>query len=166
MYYLSLHDMVWINAQIVSSGTPLDYEALEAGMAAQYAYGDSRDIRSQAGWMAEASLRHTAFRSGSVRTALLSVAVFLHGNGAELREDLAALSTTVREIRSGTKPGSGLIEALARTVPESPEDRYRHPPLRTTYRIVADHLAPVLAELAAEDGVVADWSVSPFLHRD
>jgi len=170
--YLTVHDIVWINAQICGEGVPFDYERLEAGMAAQYAYGDSRNVDAQAARFVERMLRTAPFREGNLRTGLLCTTVFLMANGRTIAAATSALPDMVRQVADGSADGSALLAQLtegghgssgAGSVEAPPE---ADAPLRALAFSAMQSLDEPLAKLEPHDGAVHGWSSSPYLHRD
>lgn len=94
MHYLSVHDLVWINTTVTGKTLRFDYVRLEEAMAAQYAYGDSRNVPAQAANLLATLLFKPPFEYGNRRTAFLAVAAFLNANGHALQvgdEEAAAI---------------------------------------------------------------------------
>src|SRR5437588_8304574 len=85
MHYLSVHDLVWINSTVTGKTLPYDYQTLEAAMAAQYSYGDSRDTVAQAASLLGSFLTGPPFQYGNLRTAFIATAAFLTANGYGLQ---------------------------------------------------------------------------------
>lgn len=172
MFYLTVHNLVWLNSTVCGPNVPHDYERLEEAMAAQYRYGDSRNLLGQAAAFAEKMLAGVPFREGNLRTGLLAVSVFLRGNGLALHvTDHAAQA--VRDVSSGRATGEDLLAAL---LPSSSVTAGNEPvptpvaPSPSTLRRLAEEarraLSAAFAELEREDGAVAGWQTSPYLHRD
>lgn len=180
MFYLTVHDLVWINAQLCGEGVPFDYEKLEAGMAAQYAYGYSRDVFGQGATFVETMVRKEPFREGNLRTALVSLAIFLLGNDVALAADLDAragdIAATVEALRQPEGDGMALLEQLlGKPVPEDVAPPTPPDPsvgagvprsVRSLYEQALSLLSPVVDLLAPRDGAVDGWHSSPYLHRD
>lgn len=174
MFYLTVHDLVWINAGFCGPDVPFDYERLEACMAAQYGYGDSRDLLGQAAAFAETCLRSDTFREGNLRTGLAAVGMFLQANGAPLQPQ-DQVEEVVRKVRSGESSGEALVEALvssetfARLNSEDvlPQPLSPSPAVLPSLReSVHDVLANALQRLEPHDGEIPNWHSSPYLHRD
>jgi prophage maintenance system killer protein len=79
--YLTTHDIVWVNNTVTGKVNRFDYMALEAAMAAQYQYGDSRNVLLGASNLLEKLLFKPAFADGNNRTALIATLSFLNANG-------------------------------------------------------------------------------------
>jgi hypothetical protein len=170
--YLTVHDIVWINAQICGEGVPFDYERLEAGMAAQYAYGDSRNVDAQAARFVERMLRTAPFREGNLCTGLLCTAVFLMANGRTIAATTSALADTVRQVADGSCDGSGLLDRLVAGGHDATGGggvaslSEADVSLRALAFSAMQSLAESLEKLTPHDGAVHGWSSSPYLHRD
>ena len=174
MFYLTVHDLVWLNSLFAGDHVPFDYERLEACMAAQYGYGYSRDLLGQAAAFAEAMLRKNPFREGNLRSGLVAVSVFLSGNGIELAPR-PSVADAVRAVHRNEADGEALLKALipgavvasdeSKTVAVQPVG-----PSPSALRTLTDDaralLAGSLSALEAEDGPVPGWQSSPYLHRD
>lgn len=85
MKYLSVHDLVWLNATITGETQPFNYVALEEAMAAQYSYGESRDVPRQAANLLDTLVNKAPFQCGNVRTGFIATAAFLSANGYALK---------------------------------------------------------------------------------
>ncbi len=171
MFYLTVHDIVWVNELICGAGVPFDYELLEACMAAQYGYGDSRDVLGQAGAFAEKMIRTVPFREGNLRTGLVCVTMFLTGNRLSLEPDASRLLEVARAVQAGASEGEDLVAALrgrfgSQTPQEAAVNAGRPPAVRSLASQALARLGPVLDACAEEDGPVPGWTASPYLHRD
>lgn len=113
MEYLTVHDFVWINNAITGKVNPYDYFALEACMAAQYCYGDSNNVPTQAAELLSKLLRANPFESGNQRTALISVLSFLNANGYATVQGEAELADAIRAVATGSLSVSEAIASLA-----------------------------------------------------
>lgn len=162
MVYLTVHDLVWLNSLVRGEAAPHDYEILEAGMAAQYGYGDSRDLNGQAAAFAEQMLRRHPFREGSLRTGLLGVSTFLACNGVRLAAG-ADVVDRVRSVARGAEVGETLIAAL---VGDTSAPEVEPSSVRRVARETRQALLTAIEAMADEDGPVSGWSASPYLHRD
>ncbi len=114
MHYLSVHDLCWINATVVGKTLPFDYERLEAAMAAQYGYGDSRETATQAANFLEALLLCPPFAYGNRRTAFIAVVTFLNANGYALQVEDAEAADVVSRVASRSLSPQEAIQTLAR----------------------------------------------------
>jgi prophage maintenance system killer protein len=166
VFYLTVHDIVWLNTRLTGRSVAFDYEKLEAAMAAQYGYGESRDVLGQATRFAEALLRDTAFEEGNLGTALLCVDAYLRGNGVAELALPAGLADTVRQVREGRSAGSALVAALVGSAGTPIPSGGPVPSLRAIAARAQARLAQALRDLAPEDGPAPGWAASPLLHRD
>ena len=113
MQYLTTHDFVWINTTIKGSVQSFDYLILEAAMAAQYQYGDSRDVPIQAANLLQKLLIEKPFAAGNRRTALIGALTFLNVNHyATIATDEDIVKSIVA-IESGVKSVGEVIAAIA-----------------------------------------------------
>src|SRR5688572_19158478 len=101
LLYLSVHDIVWINATILGVTVPFDYEKLEAAMAAQYSYGDSTNVSLQAANVLASFILKPPFAAGNRRTAFVAVATFLNANGYALQADDKEAAAIVQRLDRG-----------------------------------------------------------------
>lgn len=113
MEYLTVHDIVWINNAITGNINPYDYFALEACMAAQYAYGTSHDVPTQAAELLGKLLHAKPFTEGNLRTTLISALSFLNANGYATIQSEAELADTIRAVASGSLAAADAIRAIA-----------------------------------------------------
>lgn len=125
--YLTTHDIVWINTTVTGTVNRFDYIALEAAMAAQYQYGDSRNVTAQAANFLQVMLTKPAFSDGALRTALIGAFTFLNANGYATKvTDAEAVKILVETARQERTPQDA-IDALV-AVAETP---LKGVPLRT-----------------------------------
>jgi death-on-curing family protein len=114
MEYLTTHDLVWINTTITGSAEPYNYVTLEAAMAGQYSYGESRDVPAQAANLFSNLLFKAPFAAGNIRTALIAALTFLNANGFSIRvtdEEIASIVKAVAA-RKAT-PGQAIADLCA-----------------------------------------------------
>ncbi len=111
--YLSVHDLVWINSTATGETLSFDYETLEQAMAAQYSYGDSRDIPVQAANLLHTIVAKRPFEFGNFRTAYVAVVTFLVANGYRLKVTPAAAAEILLKVNSGGLLASSAIVELA-----------------------------------------------------
>ena len=166
MFYLTVHDIVWLNSQLAGRDVAFDYETLEAAVAAQYGYGDSRDVMGQAAEFAEKLLRSSPFQQGNLATGLLCVGVYLLGNGVEAPASGAGLADTVRDVRDGRSAGAAVVAALAGNAAARTPSGGSVPGVRAIAARVQASSAQALGSLKLDDGPVEGWAASPHLHRD
>src|SRR5438477_10114142 len=95
IHYLSVHDLVWINTTVTGLTLSFDFETLEQAMAAQYSYGDSRDVPGQAANLLHILVEKRPFEYGNTRTAFVAVAAFLGANGYPLQVDDAQMADLI-----------------------------------------------------------------------
>ncbi len=173
MFYLSVHDLVWINSLIAGDGVPFDYELLEEAIAAQYGYGDSTDVLTQAADFVQAIAVGRPFERGNIRTALIALSVYLEGNGRRVNLDGASAPQAIRELASGTKAAAEVVELL---LADGSGATLRRAPVvagdvhavmsRTTVLNLLDRAGSALDALAEHDHPVTDRRFRPELHRD
>jgi len=114
MEYLTTHDLVWINTTITGSAEPYNYVTLEAAMAGQYSYGDSRDVPAQAANLFSSLLFRAPFASGNIRTALVAVLSFLNANGYSTRvTDEEAVGIVQAVAHRQTNPAQAIVDLCA-----------------------------------------------------
>lgn len=114
MHYLSVHDIVWINATLTGETVPFDYEKLEAAMAAQYSYGDSTDVAGQAANCLATFILKPPFAYGNLRTAFVAVTTFLNANGFALQVGDAGAAQAIRNLGRGAATAAETIDILAK----------------------------------------------------
>lgn len=113
MHYLSVHDLVWINATLTGTTPQYDFQKLEACMAAQYSYGQSTNVPLQAANFLETALTKAAFTTANRRTAFIAVASFLNANGYSLKVDDVKAADIIRRVAQQSLPPTQAIAELA-----------------------------------------------------
>lgn len=111
--YLTTHDIVWINHTVTGKVNRFDYIQLEAAMAAQYQYGDSRDVPVQAANFLQTLLSRPAFACGNLQTAFIATLTFLNANGYATRVGDADAAHLILEVANGQRLAPDAIAALA-----------------------------------------------------
>ena len=114
LHYLSVHDIVWINATITGETLPFDYEKLEAAMAAQYSYGDSTDVAGQAANFLASFILKPPFAFGNTRTAFVALATFLNANGFSLQLGDEEIAQAIQSLARGETTAAETIGKLAK----------------------------------------------------
>ena len=82
--YLTLQDMIWINAQVTGATQEFDYSRLEEATFFQYGYGGSMDIFAQSSRFLSGFAKLAPFGVGNEATAFVGFAAFLLMNGRRL----------------------------------------------------------------------------------
>ena len=113
MQYLSVHDLVWINATATGETLHFHYDALEAAMAAQYNYGNSTNVPVQAANMLSKMLEAPIFEHGNRQTAFIAVTAFLVANGFRLVVTDSEAVAIVEKVASSQMEASQAISKLA-----------------------------------------------------
>lgn len=113
MHYLSVHDLVWINTTLVGKTLTFDYRPLEEAMAAQYSYGESKNVPLQAANLLDTLVTKKPFAYGNRRTGFLAVAAFLNANGYALQVDDAQAAEIVRSLAEKRTTANEAVVALA-----------------------------------------------------
>jgi death-on-curing family protein len=114
MEYLTTHDLVWINTTITGSAEPYNYVTLEAAMAGQYSYGESRNVSAQAANLFSSLLFKAPFAAGNIRTALVAALTFLNANGYSIRVTDAEAAELVKSVAARqTTPAQAILDLCA-----------------------------------------------------
>jgi len=113
MEYLTTHDLVWINNIVTGRVLPYDYVTLEAAMAGQYSYGESRSTLDQAGKLLDRILRNAPFAHGNRRTALIATLTFLNANGYATKSTDRDAADVIFALEQGATTAPLAMEALA-----------------------------------------------------
>jgi len=113
MEYLTTHDLVWINNVVTGAVNPFNYVPLEAAMASQYGYGDSRDVEGQAANFLEHLLFTSPFAGGNRRTAFIATLTFLNANGYATKVGDQEAAQTVLSVAQRQRTSQEAIGALA-----------------------------------------------------
>ena len=113
MHYLSVHDLTWINSTLAGKTLTFNYQTLEEAMAAQYSYGDSKNVAVQAANFLNTLALKKPFAYGNRRTAFVAVAAFLNANGYALLVDDQEAARIVRALTDKKVTPAEAIAALA-----------------------------------------------------
>lgn len=113
MEYLTTHDLVWVNNVVTGRVYPYDYVTLEAAMAGQYSYGQSRDIPGQAAALLERLLFKAPFAQGNRRTAFISTLTFLNANGYTISLEDQEAARVISELEQRLITSAQAIRRLA-----------------------------------------------------
>lgn len=113
MEYLTTHDLVWINNVVTGAVNPFNYVPLEAAIASQYGYGDSRDVEGQAANFLDHLLSTAPFASGNRRTAFIALLTFLNANGYATKQGDPDAVQTVQSVAQRQRTPQEAIDALA-----------------------------------------------------
>lgn len=113
MQYLTTHDLIWINQTVTGQVQPFNYVTLEAAMAGQYSYGQSRDVPNQAAILLERLMFSSPFALGNRRTAFVSTLAFLHSNGYALQVSDVEAARAILELERGNLTPMQAIHRLA-----------------------------------------------------
>jgi death on curing protein len=113
MEYLTTHDLVWVNNIVTGKVQPYNYVTLEAVMAAQYSYGESRNVVEQAAKLLERLIHNAPFALGNRRTAFISTLTFLNANGYATRATDTEAVQTLKEMEQGLITPVQAIERIA-----------------------------------------------------
>jgi death-on-curing family protein len=113
MHYLSVHDLVWINTTLVGKTLTFDYRTLEEAMAAQYSYGESKNVSLQAANLLDTLVAKQPFAYGNRRTGFLAVAAFLNANGYALQVDDSQAADLIRSLAEKRTTAPEAIATLA-----------------------------------------------------
>jgi death-on-curing protein len=85
--YLTVQDVLWINLQVSGRVNGFDYATLEEATFYQYAYGDSKELLSQAQRFLHGFLAKSPISAANEATAFVAFATFLRLNGVHLSVD-------------------------------------------------------------------------------
>jgi len=124
MEYLTVHDLVWINSTVTGKVNPYNYVTLEAAMAGQYSYGDSKNVLEQAANLLERLLATAPFSEGNLRTAYIATLSFLNANGYATKVDDADAASAVRSVAHGLKSPQQAIAEIAAPAAQALESTY------------------------------------------
>ena len=113
MEYLTTHDLVWINNVVTGAVNPFNYGPLEAAMASQYGYGDSRNVEGQAANFLDHLLFTAPFASGNRRTAFIATLTFLNANGFATKVSDPEATQIVQAVAQRERTPQEAIAALA-----------------------------------------------------
>jgi len=113
MEYLTTHDLVWVNNLVTGEVLTYNYVNLEAAMAGQYRYGQSRNVPEQGAVLLNRLLFKAPFAQGNRRTAFVALMTFLNANGYAASVDDAEAAQTLYAVESGQLSPIDAIEKLA-----------------------------------------------------
>ena len=151
IHYLSVHDLVWINSTITGQTLAFNFETLEQAMAAQYGYGNSRDVPAQASNFLNTLITRNPFAHGNLRTAYVSVIAFLTANGHPCQVDDAKSPDIIHAVAAGTMSAAGAVAALSSA---SGGEGGAGASLRSLVTQICNEHSDALKELSAGDGGV------------
>jgi death-on-curing protein len=148
MHYLSVHDLVWINTIVTGKTLVFDYERLEAVMAAQYGYGQSTNVPSQAASLLETALKKRPFAYGNLRVAFVALVTFLNANGYSVEVDDRRAAQIISSVSKEELSASQAIAEIA-----SPTEQRLKPgtTLRQLVSFICNRHAEALKLLKEED---------------
>lgn len=89
MQYLTVQDIIWINALAMKSPQRFDFSRLEEASYYQYAYGGSNDLAGQASRLLSGFRQQAPFEAGNDVTAFVAFVALLKANGKGLKEGAA-----------------------------------------------------------------------------
>jgi prophage maintenance system killer protein len=81
LQYLTVQDILWINHQIAKKVNTFDYAKLEEATFYQYAYGESKDVPSQAERFLRGFLQLEPIAAFNQATGIIGMISFLEVNG-------------------------------------------------------------------------------------
>jgi prophage maintenance system killer protein len=84
IHYLTVQDVLWINQEVTKRVNDFKFAQLEEATYAQYAYGKSKGVLTQAAQFLATFLKLKPFTSGNRATAFVAALTFLKMNGYEL----------------------------------------------------------------------------------
>ena len=113
MEYLTTHDLVWINNALTGAVSSYNYVTLEAAMAGQYRYGDSKDTLEQAATLLRRLLDTAPFQKANRRTAFIALLSFLNANGYATRLNDSDAAALLRDVAEGRKTAADAVTELA-----------------------------------------------------
>lgn len=118
--YLSLQDMIWINAECVGRPQTYAYDALEECSYYQYSYKQSMYLPRQAARFLMGFLKYKPFASGNLKTTLIAVLAFLEINGYEVELPPAQAADWLLSVKHRKKhPLSAIQQISHRAAPGS-----------------------------------------------
>jgi prophage maintenance system killer protein len=120
MRYLTVHDVIWMNTALTGSPQRYDFDRLENAVYSQYAYGDSRDVLSQAARMLRRLLQDKPFDEGNPLTALVATTTFLRLNGYALQIGAEEVQSVLEQLTQGQISVKGFV--LQRAKPAAPAE--------------------------------------------
>ncbi|MCS6919106.1 MAG: hypothetical protein NZM28_04995 [Fimbriimonadales bacterium] len=129
--YLTLQDLIWINAEVTKSPQPYSYDRLEEATYYQYSYRQSRDVPLQAARFLWGYLKYRPFARGNLATALIATLAFLHINGYETRLPAEHAAEWIQQVALRRKHPLDAIRqiatpALTGTQPEALRELAHH----------------------------------------
>ena len=99
--YLTVQDILWINFQVAKKVEKFNYAKLEEATFYQYAYGDSKDVPSQAARFLRGFLKLGPIDALNEATGIVGLIAFLEINGYEFELADASGTTFVFAAKSG-----------------------------------------------------------------
>lgn len=144
IHYLTVQDVLWINQEVTKEVNDFKYAQLEEATYAQYAYGKSKDVLTQAGQFLERFMRLKPFTSGNKATAFVATLTFLLMNGYDVVLDPARATQWALDVIEQRVSGREAIKQIA--LPRAPT--HIKPVVRTLVHEVIEKYADTVAALS------------------
>jgi len=144
IHYLTVQDVLWINQEVTKEVNDFKYAQLEEATYAQYAYGKSKDVLTQAGQFLERFMRLQPFASGNRATAFVATLTFLLMNDHDVVLDPEHAAPWALDVAEHRVSGRDAVAQVAS--PRAPT--HIKPVVRTIVHDVIEKYAETIAALS------------------
>lgn len=143
IHYLTVQDVLWINQEVTKKVNDFKYAQLEEATYAQYAYGKSKDVLTQAGQFLERFMRLKPFTDGNKATAFVATLTFLLMNEHDVVLDPAHAAQWAMDVAEQRISGREAVTQIAS--PRAPT--HIKPVVRTIVHDVIEKYTEAIATL-------------------
>jgi prophage maintenance system killer protein len=143
IHYLTVQDVLWINQEVTKEVNDFKYAQLEEATYAQYAYGKSKDVLTQAGQFLERFMRLKPFTNGNRATAFVATLTFLLMNDYNVVLDPGQATEWALGVAERRISGRDAVAQIA--VPRAPS--HIKPVVRTIVHDIIEKYAETVAAL-------------------
>jgi len=116
LHYLTVQDILWINLQVTGKVHHFNYAKLEEATYYQYAYGDSKNLVSQAARFLPGFLKMSPIEAGNEATAFIAALTFLKINGMRIEFQDANACDWFMKIRDREVDAAEAIKSVAKPI--------------------------------------------------
>ncbi len=144
LHYLTVQDILWINLQITEKVNGYSFAKLEEATYYQYAYGESRQIESQAARFLKGFPKMQPLDQGNDSTTFVALITFLKLNGLEINLTDAKAGTWYRSVQTGETTAAQAVGQIAKS---TASDHHHATDVRAIVRDVLKTYAKTLKSL-------------------
>lgn len=148
IHYLTVQDILWINHEVTREVLPYKFAQLEEATFGQYAYGESKDVKRQAGAFLAAFNRLRPFTRSNRATSFIAVLAFLQINGVTVDLTPERALPWIEKASGRTIDAQAAIQEI--TGDSGPQPMDLKPAVRTTVREILKAYASVVESLGSD----------------